>query len=95
MDASRRPAIAYSAGDDDHPLAARASRPDDIVPENIPLEIVYQDADLLVINKPAGLVVHPGAGNWTGTLVQCAAVSRARPLRHRRRTTPGHRAPTR
>lgn len=38
-------------------------------PENIPLNIVYQDADLLVINKPAGLVVHPGAGNWTGTLV--------------------------
>ncbi|HOF88044.1 MAG TPA: RluA family pseudouridine synthase, partial [Armatimonadota bacterium] len=38
-------------------------------PENIPLDIRYQDADLLVINKPAGLVVHPGAGNWTGTLV--------------------------
>ncbi|MBO7483898.1 MAG: RluA family pseudouridine synthase [Alphaproteobacteria bacterium] len=38
-------------------------------PENIPLDIVYEDADLLVVNKPAGLVVHPGAGNWTGTLV--------------------------
>lgn len=38
--------------------------------EDIPLDIVYQDTDLLVINKPAGLVVHPGAGNWTGTLVQ-------------------------
>lgn len=38
-------------------------------PENIPLNIVYEDGDLLVINKPAGLVVHPGAGNWTGTLV--------------------------
>ena len=38
-------------------------------PENIPLDIVYEDEDLLVINKPAGLVVHPGAGNWTGTLV--------------------------
>ena len=37
--------------------------------ERIPLEIVYQDADLLVINKPVGLVVHPGAGNWSGTLV--------------------------
>ena len=37
--------------------------------ENIPLDIVYEDKDLLVINKPAGLVVHPGAGNWTGTLV--------------------------
>lgn len=40
-----------------------------VTPENIPLEIVYQDADLLVVNKQAGLVVHPGAGNWTGTLV--------------------------
>jgi 23S rRNA pseudouridine1911/1915/1917 synthase len=37
--------------------------------ENIPLDIVYEDDDLLVINKPAGLVVHPGAGNYTGTLV--------------------------
>lgn len=38
-------------------------------PENIPLEIVYEDEALLVINKQAGLVVHPGAGNWSGTLV--------------------------
>lgn len=38
-------------------------------PENIPLEIVYEDADLLVVNKPKGMVVHPAAGNWTGTLV--------------------------
>jgi len=38
-------------------------------PENIPLEIVYQDDALLVINKPAGLVVHPAAGNWGGTLL--------------------------
>ena len=38
-------------------------------PENIPLDVVYQDDDLLVVNKPVGLVVHPGAGNWTGTLV--------------------------
>lgn len=37
--------------------------------EDIPLDIVYEDDDLLVINKPAGLVVHPGAGNWSGTLV--------------------------
>ncbi|MCL2355736.1 MAG: RluA family pseudouridine synthase [Defluviitaleaceae bacterium] len=37
--------------------------------ENIPLEIVYEDADLLVIDKPRGLVVHPGAGHLTGTLV--------------------------
>lgn len=38
-------------------------------PENIPLDIIYEDAHVLVVNKPAGLVVHPGAGNWTGTLV--------------------------
>jgi 23S rRNA pseudouridine1911/1915/1917 synthase len=37
--------------------------------ENIPLDILYEDDELIVINKPAGLVVHPGAGNWTGTLV--------------------------
>lgn len=38
-------------------------------PEDIPLDLVYSDADLLVINKPAGLVVHPGAGNRQGTLL--------------------------
>ena len=38
-------------------------------PENIPLDIVYEDDHLLVINKSVGMVVHPGAGNWTGTLV--------------------------
>lgn len=38
-------------------------------PENIPLTIVYEDGDMLVINKPAGLIVHPGAGNPDGTLV--------------------------
>jgi 23S rRNA pseudouridine1911/1915/1917 synthase len=37
--------------------------------EDIPLDILFEDDDLIVINKPAGLVVHPGAGNWTGTLV--------------------------
>jgi len=38
-------------------------------PENIPLDIVYEDESLIVINKPPGLVVHPAAGNWTGTLL--------------------------
>jgi len=38
-------------------------------PENIPLSIIYEDADLLVVNKPKDMVVHPAAGNWTGTLV--------------------------
>lgn len=39
------------------------------LPENIPLAIVYEDDHLLVIDKPAGLVVHPGSGNWSGTLL--------------------------
>lgn len=39
------------------------------IPENIPLNIVYEDDAVLVINKPVGMVVHGGAGNWTGTLV--------------------------
>ena len=38
-------------------------------PEDIPLDIVFEDETLLVINKPAGLVVHPGSGNWSGTLM--------------------------
>jgi 23S rRNA pseudouridine1911/1915/1917 synthase len=41
----------------------------EIVPENIPLNIVYEDADLIIINKEAGMVVHPAYGNYTGTLV--------------------------
>ncbi|MDF1495750.1 RluA family pseudouridine synthase [Caproiciproducens sp. CPB-2] len=41
----------------------------DVRPEKIPLEILYEDADLLVVNKPKGMVVHPAAGNHTGTLV--------------------------
>jgi len=54
-------------------------------PEHIALDIVYEDDDVLVINKPAGLVVHPGSGNWKGTLLnallhhspQLAAIPRA------------------
>ena len=44
-----------------------------IQPENIPLEVVYEDADVLVINKPAGLVVHPGHGNYEHTLLNALA----------------------
>src|SRR5262249_8719216 len=39
-----------------------------VAPESIPLDVVFEDAELIVIDKPAGLVVHPAAGNWTGTL---------------------------
>jgi len=38
-------------------------------PEDIPLDVVYEDDSIIVLNKPAGLVVHPAAGNWTGTLL--------------------------
>ena len=45
----------------------------DIIPEDIPLDIVYEDNELMVVNKPAGLVVHPGCGNYHGTLVNAIA----------------------
>ena len=45
----------------------------EIIPEDIPLDIVYEDEHLLVVNKPAGLVVHPGHGNYHGTLVNALA----------------------
>lgn len=41
----------------------------ELIPENIPLEILYEDNEVIVVNKPAGLVSHPGYGNYTGTLV--------------------------
>ena len=44
-----------------------------IEPENIPIEVVYEDDDLMVVNKPAGMVVHPGCGNYTGTLLNAIA----------------------
>jgi 23S rRNA pseudouridine1911/1915/1917 synthase len=51
----------------------------DIVGESIPLDVVYEDESLLVINKAAGMVVHPAPGNWTGTLVN-ALMGRGEPL---------------
>ena len=44
--------------------------PIDAAPQDIPLDVVYEDADVIVVNKPSGLVVHPAHGNLTGTLVQ-------------------------
>lgn len=41
----------------------------DLEPENIPLDVIYEDNDLIVVNKPRGMVVHPAPGNWSGTLV--------------------------
>ena len=53
------------------PLAAGlpAPPPPALTAEDIPLDIVYEDGDLIVLNKPKGLVVHPAAGHWSGTLV--------------------------
>ncbi len=48
-------------------------RDTEVYPENIPLDIVYEDADLLIVNKVAGMVVHPGYNNYTGTLVNALA----------------------
>ncbi len=46
---------------------------DDTVPENIPLDILFEDDGMVVVNKPAGMVVHPARGNWTGTLTSALA----------------------
>jgi 23S rRNA pseudouridine1911/1915/1917 synthase len=45
----------------------------DILPENIPLNIVFEDDDIMIVNKPAGMVVHPGSGNPSGTLINAVA----------------------
>ncbi len=52
-----------------------------LVAENLPLDVIYQDENTIVINKPAGLIVHPGAGHMTGTIVN-AALYRWPELRH-------------
>ncbi|MGV6826011.1 MAG: 23S rRNA pseudouridine(1911/1915/1917) synthase RluD [bacterium] len=63
----RRPRDKVSAG---QTLSLRPVLEDQVrcAPENIPLDLIYEDEQILVINKPAGLVVHPAAGNWQGTL---------------------------
>ena len=48
-------------------------RDTEIIPENIPLNIIYEDSDLLVVNKEPGMVVHPAYNNWSGTLVNALA----------------------
>lgn len=45
----------------------------ELIPEDIPLDIIFEDEELMVVNKPAGMVVHPGHGNYTGTLVNALA----------------------
>jgi 23S rRNA pseudouridine1911/1915/1917 synthase len=64
----RDPGHCVNAGDE-VAVAVPQPTPPAPRPENIPLAIIYEDADIIVIDKPRGLVVHPAAGNWTGTLV--------------------------
>ncbi len=69
--ADRRPQRCHhrvSAGERIH-LEIPAAIALDLLPESIPLDILYEDDDLIVLNKPAGMVVHPGAGRRSGTLV--------------------------
>src|SRR5258708_3988370 len=64
----RDPSHHVNAGDEIAVMVPPAEPPEP-GPEPIPLAVVYEDADIIVIDKPRGLVVHPAAGNWTSTLV--------------------------
>ena len=64
----RDPSHHVNAGDT-IALEVPPAEPAQPLPEAIPLDVVHEDASIIVINKPRGLVVHPAAGNWTGTLV--------------------------
>ena len=61
------------AGDTVELVLADPPRDSEIVPENIPLDLLYRDEHVIVVNKEAGLVCHPGHGNYTGTLVHALA----------------------
>jgi len=66
--AARKAGFSLKTGDNvviELPAPAEAA----ILPEDIPLDIIYEDSDLIVVNKPQGMVVHPAAGHYTGTLV--------------------------
>ena len=67
-----RPSIKVQAG---QRIRFRMPPPpsDDTIPENIPLDILFEDDGLVVVNKPPGMVVHPARGNWTGTLTSALA----------------------
>lgn len=60
-------------GDEISVLLAHPPRENVIIPQDIPINIVYEDDDLVVVDKDAGMVVHPGFGNWDGTLVNALA----------------------
>ena len=60
-------------GDEISVLLAHPPRENVIIPQNIPINIVYEDEDLVIVDKEPGMVVHPGFGNWDGTLVNALA----------------------
>lgn len=66
---AEKPSYKVKPGDVISVVLPYPQREVELLPEDIPLSILHEDADLIVIDKPAGLVVHPGHGNWTGTLV--------------------------
>jgi 23S rRNA pseudouridine1911/1915/1917 synthase len=68
-----RPNYKVKPGDKLVVFESRNPEISDIIPEEIPLDIVFEDDDILVINKPAGMVVHPGSGNYSGTLINGVA----------------------
>ncbi|MES2842082.1 MAG: RluA family pseudouridine synthase [Pseudomonadota bacterium] len=67
--AQTKPSARIAAGDQLHVELRPTQQAQAFVPESMALDVVFEDADLLVIHKPAGLVVHPAAGNWSGTLL--------------------------
>ena len=68
-----KPNYKVHPGDSIHVYLTHPPRAEEVVPEDIPLQIVFEDDHLLVINKPAGMVVHPAYQNWSGTLVNALA----------------------
>ncbi|MBE9537190.1 MAG: RluA family pseudouridine synthase, partial [Proteobacteria bacterium] len=56
-------------GDETFEVSLPEARPIEALPEDIPLNVLYEDSDIIVIDKPAGMVVHPAAGHFQGTLV--------------------------
>lgn len=64
-----KPNYKVKPGDEIIVFETRNPESTEVIPEELPLDIVYEDDSLMIINKPAGMVVHPGCGNYTGTLV--------------------------
>ncbi len=65
----------YKIKPDDEIIVYSDTSPDEsnVIPENLPLNIMYEDDEIMIINKPVGVVVHPGSGNYTGTLLNAVA----------------------